>query len=137
MKNIILTFLCIILTNDSNAQYQSLFGQNSTKWIFEWHNLGIDEQDTVYVEKDTFVFGQNWKKVLTTRWPNQFKGALIREDTSIGKVWYKGLHYINSIWRVGIVWFPCGHGTLVCTQLKRLRHDHVPGGEPCLMAHHL
>lgn len=97
MKSLILTLLCFVLANKSIAQYQSLFGQNSTQWIFEWHNLGIDEQDTVYVDKDTFAFGQNWKKVLTTRWPNQFKGALIREDTSIGKVWYKGLHYINSI----------------------------------------
>jgi|GEM_PF-2404254 len=88
-----LLIIAISLTTNlySQAQYQSIFGQNSTQWVFEWHNLGIDEQDTIYVEKDTLAFGHSWKKIMVTRYQQQFPGALLREDTTIGKVWYKAL----------------------------------------------
>jgi hypothetical protein len=93
----ILLFLFCILGNLLQAQYKSIFGQTSTQWVFETHNLMGGAQDTVYVEKDTVAFGYSWKKVLVKVFKQQFKGALIREDTTIGKVWYKGLYYINSI----------------------------------------
>jgi hypothetical protein len=87
----------IFISPDAQAQYASIFGQTSTQWVFEWHNLEIDEQDTVYVSKDTFAFGHNWKKIGLKKYPNFFSGALVREDTTIGKVWYKGLEFNNSI----------------------------------------
>ncbi len=81
--------LLSIVTESVSAQYQSIFGQNSTQWVFEWHNLPGGAQDTVYVEKDTTAYGQDWKKILVTR--NNNYSALLREDTTLGKVWYKAL----------------------------------------------
>ncbi len=88
--------LLSIATENVSAQYQSIFGQNSTLWVFEWHNNSIDAQDTIYVEKDTIAFGHTWKKVLVTNFPD-FNGALLREDTTLGKVWFKSLFYSSSI----------------------------------------
>ncbi len=95
-KTLLIISICLTMILYSQAQYQSIFGQNSTQWVFEWHNLGIDEQDTIYVEKDTVAFGHNWKKIMVTRYQQQFNGGLLREDTTIGKVWYKGLKFQQS-----------------------------------------
>ncbi len=73
--------LLSIVTESVSAQYQSIFGQNSTLWVFEWHNFFGGAQDTVYVEKDTTAYGQDWKKILVTR--NNNYSALLREDTTL------------------------------------------------------
>lgn len=78
------------------SQYQSIFGQYSTEWIFEWHNLDFGGEDTVYVQKDTLVNGITWKRIgVKNNW-FYYKGGLLREDTTVGKVWYKGLEYNGS-----------------------------------------
>jgi hypothetical protein len=78
------------------SQYQSIFGQYSTEWVFEWHNLDFGGEDTVYVQKDTMVNGLLWKKIgVKYNW-FYYKGGLLREDTLEGKVWYKGLYLENS-----------------------------------------
>ena len=93
----ILLLISVFAMAKTNAQYKSVFGQNSTQWIFETHNLMGGAQDTIFVQKDTTAYGYNWKKIQAKSFNQQFKGALIREDTTIGKVWYKGLYVRNSI----------------------------------------
>lgn len=78
------------------CQYQSIFGQHSTEWIFEWHNLDIRGQDTVYVLKDTVVNSITWKKIMVKNNSSSYIGGLLREDTSVGKVWYKGLEFFGN-----------------------------------------
>ena len=78
------------------SQYQSFFGQHSTEWIFEWHNLDFGGQDTVYVEKDTVVNSLEWKKILVKSNQSGYSGGLLREDTTTGKVWYKGLEFYGE-----------------------------------------
>ena len=90
MKKFIITIVILLsIFFDTKAQYQSIFGQNSTEWIFEWTNLFGWAQDTAYVEKDTVVFGYNWKKIRVSPTTGVVQNALVREDTTIGKIWYK------------------------------------------------
>ena len=84
---LILVFFCSQLTF---AQYQSIFGQTSTKWNTSFGNLGWYSYDTVYVEKDTVVDQTIYKKLMMASFGmGAFEGALIREDTISGKGWYK------------------------------------------------
>ena len=72
--------------------YKSIFGNTSTMWIVKWYNLDFGGIDTIVVEKDTLAYGFNWKKIITTQPYGFFEsGALLREDTLIGKVWYHPL----------------------------------------------
>ena len=72
--------------------YKSIFGNTSTMWIIKWYNLDFGGNDTIVVEKDTLVDGFNWKKIILTHPAGFFEsGALLREDTLIGKVWYHPL----------------------------------------------
>ena len=94
----ILLFISVFAMAKTNAQYKSMFGQNSTQWIYEWHNLDIDAQDTVFVQKDTTAYGYNWKKITIAGYPSDpYSWALLREDTTIGKVWYKQLYGSDTI----------------------------------------
>jgi hypothetical protein len=53
-------------------------------------------RDSAYVEKDTVVNGINYKKIVTPYPLSVFKGALLREDVTTGKVWYKGLAIVSD-----------------------------------------
>lgn len=76
----------------SGQPYESMFGSTSTMWIIKWYNLDFGGNDTIVVEKDTFAYGFNWKKIIKTNSYGFFEsGALLREDTLIGKVWYRPL----------------------------------------------
>lgn len=69
-----------------------MFGSSSTMWIIKWYNLDFGGNDTIVVEKDTLAYGFNWKKIIKTNSYGFFEsGALLREDTLIGKVWYRPL----------------------------------------------
>ncbi len=85
--------LFIVTTGVASGQpYDSMFGSTSTMWIIKWYNLDFGGNDTIVVEKDTLAFGFNWKKIIKTNSYGFFEsGALLREDTLIGKVWYRPL----------------------------------------------
>jgi hypothetical protein len=94
--HIFLSALFIIAGLEVHAQHKSIFGTNSTEWVFEWHNLDFGGQDTVYVEKDTVLNSVLWKKIMVKSNQSAYAGGLLREDTSIGKVWYKGLEFFGE-----------------------------------------
>lgn len=91
---ILLSFLMLWGMFPTTAQpYKSIFGDPTTKWVFVWNNLPGWFHDTAYIEKDTVVNGINYKKIST--YQKQFDGAgggLVREDTNIGKVWYRSVN---------------------------------------------
>lgn len=89
-------FLIFIVTTGvaSGQPYESMFGSTSTMWIIKWYNLDFGGNDTIVVEKDTLAYGYNWKKIIKTNSYGFFEsGALLREDTLIGKVWYRPLEH--------------------------------------------
>lgn len=84
--------LCVAFSQTGSAQpYESIFGDNSTEWVFRWSNLPGTYTDTAFIEKDTTVNGVAYKKVIT-RYGN-FKGGLLREDTDSGIVWYRDIEH--------------------------------------------
>ena len=83
--------LLMIAGRAATAQpYQSLFGKDSTRQNMAWLQIDFTKSDSIHVEKDTLVNGYTWKK-LKNNLPGFYRGGLIREDTVIGKVWYKSL----------------------------------------------
>lgn len=96
MKTPILIFLTLCLScSRIHAQpYQSLFGQHNTYWIQKWENLPGAVRDSFYVEKDTTYNGLEYKKIRAGS--HEYSGALMREDTVTGKVWYKPLHDLDT-----------------------------------------
>ncbi|MEP6794862.1 MAG: T9SS type A sorting domain-containing protein [Saprospiraceae bacterium] len=95
-STILISAQFIAIGLDAHAQYKSLFGVNSTEWVFEWHNLDFGGVDTVYVENDTIINSLQWKKIMVKNNHSAYEGGLLREDTTSGKVWYKGLEYFGS-----------------------------------------
>ncbi len=93
---ILLSTQLILFGFDADAQYKSIFGLNSTEWVFEWQNLDFGGVDTVYVENDTIINSLQWKKIKIKTNQSVYEGGLLREDTTIGKVWYKSLEYFGS-----------------------------------------
>lgn len=91
MKHLLFTLFLATLGFCAKAQpYESIFGQTSTQWVFEWSNSFGRSVDTFYIEKDTVVQGMAYKK-LSIKKTSPVSVGLLREDTTIGKVWYKGL----------------------------------------------
>ena len=92
MKQVLLLTFIVTSGLASAQPYKSIFGSASTMWIIKWYNLDFGGIDTIVVEKDTLAYGFNWKKIILTQPFGFFEsGALIREDTLIGKVWYHPL----------------------------------------------
>jgi len=96
-KLIIFLSISLNIAFASYAQpYESIFGKDSTKWIFEWGNFFGYTQDTAYVEKDTIYLNDTWKKIVCTNnmFPHltNYFGGLLKEDTVTGKVWYKAYY---------------------------------------------
>lgn len=89
MKHFIILLFALSFSLNSHA-YRSIFGENSTTWIIEYHLCIFDNIiDSVYFEKDTVVYGVNYKKITGIEFN---AGGLIREDTVAGKVWFKSLY---------------------------------------------
>lgn len=92
MKQFFLLIFIVTTGVASGQPYESMFGSTSTMWIIKWYNLDFGGNDTIVVEKDTLAYGFNWKKIIKTNSYGFFEsGALLREDTLIGKVWYRPL----------------------------------------------
>lgn len=91
---------CLLLALSPALQaqqsYASIFGQQSTEWTVEWGNLFGFTHSVFFVEKDTIVNGLSYKKIISEPWV-PFAGALMREDTLQGKVWYKGLVALSQV----------------------------------------
>ena len=95
MKKFYLLLLNLLLFCASSAQpYESMFGQQSTFWVIEWSNFAGVFSDTIFVVKDTLVNNLSYKKaVLNNNSMNIHENVLLRENTQIGKVWYRNLYY--------------------------------------------
>lgn len=98
MKKIILILLASVLfAVIARAQpYRSMFGSDSTAWIFKWYNLDFGGSEIAYVSKDTVVGGLVYKKIsYYNNGANHAFSApcLLREDTLTGKVWFRSLNY--------------------------------------------
>jgi hypothetical protein len=94
MKSISLSLFFLLFlygVTPAKAQYQSLFGQNSTEWVFEWGNLFGSAQDTAYVFGDTLLNGLSYKMITVSGFSGNIDVCLLREDTIEGKVWYRAL----------------------------------------------
>src|SRR5688500_7207090 len=91
MKQVFLFTLITISGLVSAQPYESIFGSTSTMWIIKWSNLDFGGIDTLVVEKDTMAHGFSWKKIISTQ-PSFWSVGLLREDTLIGKVWYRPLY---------------------------------------------
>jgi hypothetical protein len=90
-------FALSLLTTVLFAQpYQSIFGKQSTFWVFQWQQSNA-VLDTAFIAGDTLMKGHVYKKVLLAseaHGARVFGGGLLREDTSAGKVWYRGLYVL-------------------------------------------
>lgn len=89
MKNKLILFACLILCKASVADaqpYQSIFGTNSTEWVYISSNLWGYVHDTIYIEKDTLINSKTYKKIRSKA--NLFPFFALREDISSGKVWH-------------------------------------------------
>ena len=105
MKNIILViFLVFIVSNNIHAQpYESIFGKTSTSW-----NVYTDDSDVAFtpaytdslvVESDTIVYNKEYKKVYRYKLCREEQPQLygyLREDTLLGRVWFRFHQYLNS-----------------------------------------
>ena len=97
MKTILLTLLLMVTGFCVKAQpYESIFGQTSTEWVFRWANTGGVSVDTFFIEGDTILHGTAYK-ILSVKSSSHFKVGFLREDTVVGKVWYKGLDLNGGI----------------------------------------
>lgn len=88
-KKFFLPFICFLLSFSAlQAQYASVFGQDSTQWVFEWSNLPGTRQDTLCSRYDSSFAGRQWTKVEI---PNSFdyNGGWLSEDTTTGQLWYR------------------------------------------------
>jgi len=88
-KKFFLPFFCFLLSFSAlQAQYASVFGQDSTQWIFEWSNLPGTQQDTLYSRYDSSFANRQWTKIEI---PNSFhyNSGWLAEDTTTGQLWYR------------------------------------------------
>ncbi len=93
MKNylfIILIAVSICFSQNVNAQYKSIFGKTETSWNVLITAPDIDLTDSLVVTYDTVDNGLTYKKLVNIRYNlySNFHG-LLREDTSLGKIWFK------------------------------------------------
>jgi hypothetical protein len=104
MKTITLSLFILLFLyciSPAKAQYQSLFGQNSTEWVIKWGNLFGVLQDTIYTTQDTFFIGKWWKEIVCTPDPGGtvwYPGGFLAEDTTTGEVWYKSKWDTLEVW---------------------------------------
>jgi hypothetical protein len=92
MKYILILIFAVSLSF-SNAQYQSLFGSNSSSWNVMTSQLFGNVSDSLVYSGDTIIASQIYKKASLYTYiglpPTSM--FLIREDLVIGKAWYREL----------------------------------------------
>lgn len=87
----ILLFLVASFAKSYAQPYQSIFGQQSTYWIVEgFWGFNLSYKDTISVVKDT-IAGNKAYKLIRGKYSIGY-GALLREDSNTGKVWYRALY---------------------------------------------
>jgi hypothetical protein len=89
MKKIIFLLLMVASTPAMAQPYQSMFGKDSTSWVFEYYNLPGKLITVAKVSGDTLINDTTYKVVET----NTLRGFM-REDTMTGKVWYRGEKFL-------------------------------------------
>lgn len=95
MRKYLLSLLIIICCTNAYG-YRSVFGNNSTYWVFRWYQAWGISVDTVFADGDTIACGLSYKKLrISSQIPSNYVG-LIREDTLTGKVWYKSMTYLSN-----------------------------------------
>jgi hypothetical protein len=88
MKAFIL-LACCLLTGVTHAQYQAIFGRDTT--IFELSteilDAAVPSQMTIY--GDTTIATMSYRRVRYTAAGRDFPGGFVREDTISGRTWYR------------------------------------------------
>jgi len=95
--------ILIILSNLSvgiSAQYESLFGNSQNSWNTYYEFIGAGETDSMVVEGDSIINIETYKKVIQYDPVSGLEGfsnsILLREDTTIGQVWYRTYNSIDT-----------------------------------------
>ncbi len=86
-----LTFLVVLFSTSTVAQYQSLFGTQTTSWNIKTSQLYGDVLDSLWYDKDTLIQGEKYYIVT-----NGFTDILFSEDTTMGTAWYLKVNAIND-----------------------------------------
>ncbi len=85
----------LLFSTDSFAQpYQSIFGKNSTKWVYRWGDEFGWHNDTIFAIKDTVVNSHTYKLLATSSY-HHTPVFLLREDTTKGIVWCRTLTWLG------------------------------------------
>ena len=92
MKTIFTIIFLSIFSTFSHAQYQSLFGEESTSWNMSEWAFGIFEEfphlQIFYARADTIINGKTYKKISPYAAPyDDIDASYLREDTIEGKAW--------------------------------------------------
>lgn len=93
MKTIFTIILFLLFSTFSFAQYQSLFGEESTSWDMSVWALGILEEfpslQVYYAGADTIINGNTYKKIAPGYAPpyDNIHTSYLREDRQEGKAW--------------------------------------------------
>lgn len=92
MKKILLLLPYFLLVFNVSAQpYKSMFGHDSTTWTVGWENIDMfGAEEMLSVEKDTVIGVFTYKK-LNYLFPGPSGPCFLREDTAVGKVWFRYL----------------------------------------------
>lgn len=90
MKTILLAIVTFfIFSAPGTAQpYKSVFGDQTTSWVYISHDQWGHYNDTVRIEKDTIINGKTYKKLSPLYPPSVY-----REDLNNGTVWCRALLY--------------------------------------------
>lgn len=89
MYKLLLTIFSILFlgsTSTLGQPYQSIFGKNSTKWVYRWGDEFGWHNDTIFAIKDTIIKGNTYKLLATSSYYHN-PIFLLREDTITGTVW--------------------------------------------------
>jgi hypothetical protein len=69
--------------------YKSIFGDSTTVWHWQVGNIcDVFCSDSIYVEKDTVINNLDYKKIIYCTFSPYCTMGYLREDTTIGKVWF-------------------------------------------------
>jgi len=103
ISRFIILILILTISNTINAQYQSLFGSNSTSWNVYGYDLGAVTDSTV-TNSETIINDITYKRLISFKYVDfeldpieSTAQRFIREDLTTGKVWYKGSEQSNEL----------------------------------------
>lgn len=96
----LIVIFAIFSTRLLNAQhYESIFGNDSTKWNYYTDYLSADLLSTIVfsTNTDTVIDSKNYKIVNSDYHGNFSRFGYLREDTVLGKVWFLNSDFYQEV----------------------------------------